>query len=103
MLLLTTRGGARYRKLTEERSPRCASATDRIESASFADCARSVPVEDRGVGRRPWCRSKTLAAPGRLLKSATEWTKCVFGSSAEAVEAENLFFSLGGPTPPMST
>ena len=23
-----TRGGARYRKLTEERSPRCASATD---------------------------------------------------------------------------
>ena len=42
-------------------------------------------------------------AADRLLKSATEWTKCVFGSSAEAVEAENLFFSLGGPTPPMST
>ena len=39
----------------------------------------------------------------RLLKSATEWTKCVFGASAEAVEAENLFFSLGGLTPPMFT
>ena len=39
----------------------------------------------------------------RLLKSATEWTKCVFGASAEAVEAENLFFALGEPTPPMST
>ena len=45
MLLLTTRGGARYRKLTEERSPRCASATDCSHCSCrphLSACAESV-------------------------------------------------------------
>ena len=40
---------------------------------------------------------------GRLLQERVEWTKCVFAASAEAVEAENLFFVLGGPTSYMYT
>ena len=39
----------------------------------------------------------------RLLNPLTEWTKCVFTITAEAVEAENLFFLLGGPTSSTST
>ena len=39
----------------------------------------------------------------RLLQERVEWTKCVFAASAEAVEAENLFFVLGGPTSYMYT
>lgn len=35
---------------------------------------------------------------GRLLHQRVDWTKCVFAASTEAVEAENLFFVLGGPT-----
>ena len=34
----------------------------------------------------------------RLLHQRVDWTKCVFAASTEAVEAENLFFVLGGPT-----
>ena len=34
----------------------------------------------------------------RLLHQRVDWTKCVLAASAEAVEAENLFFVLGGPT-----
>ena len=34
----------------------------------------------------------------RLLQERVDWTKCVLAASAEAVEAENLFFVLGGPT-----
>ena len=41
--------------------------------------------------------------PVRLLQERVEWTKCVFAASAEAVEAENLFFVLGGPTSYMYT
>ena len=37
--------------------------------------------------------AQVIAGAGRII-----WTKCVFAASAEAVEAENLFFVLGGPT-----
>jgi len=47
-----------------------------------------------------------MASPGyrrRLLHQRVDWTKCVLAASAEAVEAENLFFVLGGPTSYMCT
>ena len=47
--------------------------------------------------------SREQRESNRLLNPLTEWTKCVFTITAEAVEAENLFFLLGGPTSSTST